>query len=264
MAGGSATKAGRAPARRGLACAAVAPRRVDPAGQPAAHGARPDPALQAAPSRHGSDRGFRLRPRRHRRTARSRRSCRGWSSRSTATACCSPRGLPACTLSEIQPGTTKRALGECCGRAGRLGRFWASVVFPDQRPYPTRGRLLVFNGRRARASRRSSPTSTPPDPFDLVRRSASRSSTSTKASTAPSCLPRSPGPRQLGLRRPHQAHPAAKIHYRGRERSYFNAGCPAPTGPTTASFPLALASFDFAEGEEASALTVTKSCRVKG
>ena len=57
------------------------------------------------------------------------------------------RGLPVCRISQIQPSTTDRAL-EVCGRALiGSGRFWANIVLPEQRTYPTRGRLLVFNGR---------------------------------------------------------------------------------------------------------------------
>ena len=57
------------------------------------------------------------------------------------------KGLPVCHLPEIQPASTERALDDCSDALVGSGRFWASVVFPDQRPYPTRGRLLVFNGR---------------------------------------------------------------------------------------------------------------------
>ncbi|MDX6602959.1 MAG: hypothetical protein QOF13_2161, partial [Solirubrobacterales bacterium] len=44
--------------------------------------------------------------------------------------------------------------------------------------------------------------------------------------------------------------------------SYFNAGCPAPEGSRRTVFPLALASFDFADGASISA-RVEKACAVK-
>lgn len=59
------------------------------------------------------------------------------------------RGLPTCPLARIQPGSTARALDRCADALIGSGRFWASIVLPDQRPYPTRGRLLLFNGRQA-------------------------------------------------------------------------------------------------------------------
>ncbi len=52
------------------------------------------------------------------------------------------------------------------------------------------------------------------------------------------------------------------IDYRGRQLSYFNAGCPAPEGSKRTVFPLALASFDFADGSELGA-KVEKACAVK-
>ena len=73
------------------------------------------------------------------------------------------KGLPFCTLPQIQPGSTQRALDDCSEALVGSGRFWATVVFPDQRPYPTRGRLLVFNGRQTTCSdsRSSEPLALP-------------------------------------------------------------------------------------------------------
>jgi hypothetical protein len=53
-----------------------------------------------------------------------------------------------------------------------------------------------------------------------------------------------------------------KYTYRGRQLSYFNAGCPAPEGSKRTVFPLALASFAFADGTELSA-KVEKACGVR-
>jgi len=54
-----------------------------------------------------------------------------------------------------------------------------------------------------------------------------------------------------------------KYTYEGRRLSYFNAGCPAPQGTKRTVFPLALASFGFAEGLSISA-KVEKPCAVEG
>ena len=53
-----------------------------------------------------------------------------------------------------------------------------------------------------------------------------------------------------------------KYRYHGKELSYFNAGCPAPRAPSLTAFPLAYATFSFANARQLST-TVTKSCRVK-
>ena len=53
-----------------------------------------------------------------------------------------------------------------------------------------------------------------------------------------------------------------KYTYKGKQLSYFNAGCPAPKGAKRTVFPLALATFDFAE-DVSIAAKVEKACAVK-
>jgi hypothetical protein len=172
------------------------------------------------------------------------------------------RGLPACRLPEIQPGSTQRALEDCADALVGSGRFWASVVFPDQRPYPTRGRLLVFNGRVA-----GKPvlfahifTTQPFASSFVVTFALKHVSQAPYGTQLSASLPQALGSWgfvdriKLTLRR--------RYRYLGRELSYFNAACPALAGTQTASFPLATASFSFAGGEHISA-TVKKACRVK-
>jgi hypothetical protein len=172
------------------------------------------------------------------------------------------RGLPTCALAAIRATSTSRALSRCEDALVGSGRFWATIVLPDQRPYPTRGRLLVFNGRKAgrpvifahiytTKPFASSFTIT----FAIKRISQGRYGTGLSAS-----LPQALGSWgfvdriKLTLRR--------KYRHQGTELSYFNAGCPAPKGARRTAFPLALASFSFAGGEEV-ALAVNKSCGVK-
>jgi hypothetical protein len=57
------------------------------------------------------------------------------------------KGLPVCGVPQIQPASTERALEDCADALIGSGRFWANIVLPDQKPYPTSGRLLIFNGR---------------------------------------------------------------------------------------------------------------------
>jgi hypothetical protein len=170
-------------------------------------------------------------------------------------------GLPSCQLSQIQPGSTAHALQQCSDALVGSGRFWASVVFPDQRPYPTRGRLLVFNGRR-----HGEPvifahifTTQPFNSSFVVSFAIKKISNGPYGTELSAALPQALGNWgfvdriKLTLRR--------KYSYRGQERSYFNAACPAAPGTNFVSFPLAFASFYFAEGESISA-TVNKTCAV--
>jgi hypothetical protein len=170
-------------------------------------------------------------------------------------------GLPFCHLPQIAPGSTQRALEGCSNALVGSGRFWATIVLPDQRPYPTRGRLLVFNGRRdGRPVLFAHIFTTKPFATSFVItfgiRHLPRGAYGTELYAS---LPRALGSWgfvnriKLTLRR--------KYQYRGQELSYFNANCPAPRNTRVTAFPLALASFDFADIAPVT-LRVSKSCRV--
>jgi len=171
------------------------------------------------------------------------------------------KGLPSCRLSQIQPGSTNHALEQCSDALVGSGRFWASVVFPDQRPYPTRGRLLVFNGRKHGRTVIFAHIYTT-QPFNssfVVTFAIKKVSDGPYGTELRASLPQALGNWgfvdriKLTLRR--------KYRYRGQPRSYFNAACPAPGGANLVSFPLARASFHFARGKKISA-TINKACGV--
>jgi hypothetical protein len=172
------------------------------------------------------------------------------------------RGLASCPLSRIQPASTQRALQSCGDALIGSGQFWAHIVLPDQGAYATHGRLLIFNGEQ-----RGKPvifthifTANPffssfVIPFVIQKQDEGAYGTKLSAS-----LPQALGDWgyvdriKLTLKR--------KYDYRGRQLSYFNAGCPAPEGSKRTVFPLALASFDFADGTDLSA-KVEKACGVR-
>ena len=171
------------------------------------------------------------------------------------------KGLPTCAPAKIKAVSTGKALAQCGEALIGSGRFWATIVLPDQRPYPTRGRLLVFNARqRGKSALFAHIYTTKPFAssfvivFAIAKIAKGRYGTELSAS-----LPQALGSWgfvdriKLTLKR--------KYRYQGKELSYFNAGCPAPSGTKFTSFPLALASFEFAEGKEVS-LGVNKSCGV--
>lgn len=172
------------------------------------------------------------------------------------------RGLPACPLKAIQPASTQRALQSCGDALIGSGQFWAHIVLPDQGAYPTHGRLLIFNGRQ-----KGRPvifthifTANPFFSSFVIPFRVQRQDNGAYATKLTASLPQALGDWgyveriKLTLKR--------KYPYRGRELSYFNAGCPAPQGTRRTVFPLALASFGFAEGLSISA-KVEKACGVK-
>jgi hypothetical protein len=171
------------------------------------------------------------------------------------------KGLPTCTLAQLQPGSTERALANCSDALVGSGRFWATIVLPDQRPYPTRGRLLVFNGKKA-----GKPvlfahiyTTNPFNSSFVVTFAIKKIPRGTYGTELTASLPQALGNWgfvdriKLTLKRKYTDH--------GTQRSYFNAGCPAPKGTKFTSFPLAQASFEFGEDKQLT-LGVNKSCGV--
>ena len=172
------------------------------------------------------------------------------------------RGLPTCRLAELQPASTERALANCGDAVIGSGQFWAHIVLPDQGAYPTRGRLLIFNGKR-----QGRPvllthifTSNPFFSSFVLVFAIERIGKGTWGTELSSSFPEALGSWgyvdriKLTLKR--------KYTHQGRQLSYFNSGCPAPAGIPRTAFPLALASFEFAGGLKL-ATKVEKSCAVK-
>lgn len=172
------------------------------------------------------------------------------------------RGLPVCDVPQIQPASTERALNNCGRALIGSGQFWANIVLPDQGAYPTHGRLLIFNGRKHGHPAILAHIYTS-NPFAtsfvivFVIRHLRHGTYGTQLSAS---LPQALGTWgfvdriKLTLKR--------KYRLGGKQRSYFNAGCPAPKGFRVTSFPLAKVSFSFAQGKQIST-TVTKTCAVK-
>jgi hypothetical protein len=172
------------------------------------------------------------------------------------------KGLPVCQIPEVQPASTQRALEDCGDALIGSGQFWAHIVLPDQGAYPSQGRLLVFNGREgghpvilAHIYTSHPFNSSFVIPFSIAHIAKGPYGTELSAS-----LPQALGSWgyldriKLTLRR--------KYPYRGKQLSYFNAGCPSPAGAKRASFPLAYAEFAFA-GRRSMGVSVNKVCAVK-
>jgi hypothetical protein len=171
------------------------------------------------------------------------------------------KGLPTCKLEQVKTASSDLALNLCADALIGSGRFWASIVLPDQRPYPTRGRLLIFNGREGGKpvlyahifTASPFPTSFV-IPFAIARVHKGPYGTLLSAS-----FPKALGSWgfvdriKLTLKR--------KYRFRGKSLSYFNAACPAPLGSTITAFPLAEASFYFS-GRKPISLEISKSCQV--
>lgn len=169
-------------------------------------------------------------------------------------------GLPVCHTRQVQPASTERALANCGDALIGSGQFWAHIILPGQEPYPTRGRLLIFNGRKQGRPVLLAQIYTA-NPFNssfvivFTIRHIDQGGYGTELTAS---LPQALGSWgyldriKLSLRR--------EYSYRGKRLSYFNAACPAPAGTKRAAFDLAYANLYFDSARLGA--TVTKSCAV--
>jgi hypothetical protein len=170
-------------------------------------------------------------------------------------------GLPTCALAQIKTSSTQRSLANCGDALIGSGRFWASVVFPDQHPYPTRGQLLIFNGRQG-----GKPvlfahiyTTIPFASSFVIPFAIQKIDNGPYGTELTAALPSALG--NWGFVDRIKLTLSRKYRLAGKELSYFNAGCPAPAGTRSATFSLARATFTFDNGQSVG-LGVQKSCRV--
>jgi len=170
-------------------------------------------------------------------------------------------GLPTCSGSKIRIASSARALAACRAALVGAGSFEANVVLDGQAPYPTKGRLLLFN----------SPTDGRPallghiyaaKPFAtsfLIPFAVSEGGRGTFGTTITASLPDALG--DWGYVTAIELKLFRAYRREGQRRSFLSAGCAAPKGFPGALFPLARASFTFA-GTVLST-TLVRSCKVR-
>ncbi len=172
-------------------------------------------------------------------------------------------GLPTCPYERIQTASSSRALASCGPALVGQGSFTADIALAGQEPYPTDGRLLVFNGRRHGKpvlfgqiySARPFATS-----FVIVfevQKLARGAYGTALSATLPKALSAWGNLTAIEMRL------SRRYSYRGARHSYVSAGCPAPPGFTKAVFPLARTSFDFAGGAKLDSV-LTDTCEARG
>jgi hypothetical protein len=170
------------------------------------------------------------------------------------------RGLPICRARQIYPASTGRALAACRGALVGRGSFSVDVVLAGQEPYPTKGRLLVFNGEHeGRPALLGQIYSARPFatsfviPFAIARAKRGQYGIVLSAS-----LPSALGSwgHVTGL----QVRLSRRYAHRGSRHSFLSAGCPAHKGFPGALFPLARTTFGFAGGRKLVS-SLTESCK---
>jgi hypothetical protein len=172
------------------------------------------------------------------------------------------RGLPQCPLAQIAIATSERAAAACHGALVGSGTFHANIVLRGQAPYPTTGKLLLFNGRSGGRSvlfghiYASKPFATSfVITFKIAERRGGTFGTELSAS-----LPEALG--NWGYVTGIEMKLSRRYTYKGKQHSYLSAGCPAPKGGGSVPFPLLKASFGFDGGRKLSS-TLNRTCRAR-
>jgi hypothetical protein len=169
-------------------------------------------------------------------------------------------GLPACRYHQIQPASTAEAIEACPESVVGEGSFRAAVVLPEQSPFPSQGDIVAFNGEvHGRHVLFAHIYGTRPLPQSAVIIFRYSHQSGTYGLTLTAELPQVTAEWghvsgvRMSLRR--------TFTYKGRQRSFLSAGCPAPAGFTIVTAPFARVSFGFADGRVLQTAMV-RNCRV--
>lgn len=169
-------------------------------------------------------------------------------------------GLPVCEVSDIQPATTEKALQACSGSLVGEGHFSAEVALSKQGTYPSEGRMLAYNGvYEGRPAILGHVYGTSPVPTSFTLPFVISKTKGTFGTTLTATLPAAEDNFVTAI----DLTLSRSYTYRGKQRSYASAGCPAPKGFPGATFPFAKASYAFAGGKKLSS-TLTRSCKARG
>jgi hypothetical protein len=164
------------------------------------------------------------------------------------------RGIPHCRINHINPSTNQEALEACRSSLVGEGSFSANVVLPEQSPFPSKGKLLAFNGTIGRQPAIFAHIyGTNPLPTSYVFAFRIKQSKGTYGTTLETSFPKATG--DWGY--------VTGIDLRLNKRSFITAGCPAPKGLSKVPFPLLRTDFSFAGGLSLTN-TLTRSCVAKG
>jgi hypothetical protein len=163
-------------------------------------------------------------------------------------------GIPHCRINHINPSTNQEALAACRSSLIGEGSFSANVVLPEQSPFPSKGKLLAFNGtigRQPAVFAHIYGTKPIPTSYVFAFR-IKQQGKGTYGTILETSFPRATGDWgyvtgiELNL-----------------DKRFLTAGCPAPKGFNKVSFPLMKTDFSF-KGGLSLQNTLTRSCQAKG
>ncbi len=172
-----------------------------------------------------------------------------------------PSGLPACRLRQIQPSTNEGALAACGNSLVGEGSFSADVELPEQSPFPSKGKVLAFNGQlNGRPVVFAHVYGTDPVPTSYTLPFLIKRSKGTFGTVLVASLPQVTS--DWGFVTGIDLRLDTRSARGGGRSRYLTADCPAPSGFPGATFSLARASFAFAGGRKLSSV-LDRACKVR-
>jgi hypothetical protein len=173
------------------------------------------------------------------------------------------QGLPACPLRRLRASSTEAALRAC--RAAKVGEGHVSgvLVLPEQTPTAFGGRVVAFNGTlpNGRPGILAHLFTARPAPLTFVLAFAIGRAHGTFGTRLVATVP------AKTRRTAHITDFSLTLHRTysvgGESRSYLSAGCPAPEGFPSSTFPLVRTTYGFV-GEKTVSDTLVRTCFAGG
>jgi hypothetical protein len=170
------------------------------------------------------------------------------------------RHLPACLLDDIQPSNNENALEACRASLVGEGTFSADVKLPEQSPFPSRGKVLAFNGTvHGRPALLAHVYGSEPGPTSYTLPFMITRTKGTFGTLLEASLPQITS--DWGFVTGIELDLNRRFNVDGEAHGYLSARCAAPPGFPGAVFPLIRASFAFAHRTMTS--TLTRSCKAR-
>jgi hypothetical protein len=170
-------------------------------------------------------------------------------------------GLPVCPAARLRSSGTEAALAACGRALVGEGRVGGVIVLPEQEPTPFAGRVVAFNGTlpSGRPAILAHLFTSHPVPITFLLPFALGHAHGAFGTRLVATVP--PQTRQTA----HITSFTLRLHrvftVGGKRRSYLSAGCPAPAGFPSVSFPLVRTTYGFV-GEKSVSDTLVRTCQV--
>jgi hypothetical protein len=173
------------------------------------------------------------------------------------------QGLPSCPLASLRASTTVAALERCRDAMVGEGHVSGVIVLPEQEPTPFGGRVVAFNGTLpgGRPGILAHLFTSRPAPLTLVLAFALGHAHGTFGTRLVATVP------EETRRIAHITDFSLTLHRTyevdGERRGYLSAGCPAPEGFPSTTFPLVRTTYGFV-GEKTVSDTLVRTCFAGG